>query len=489
MKYYEPKEEEKGKSVFEVLSGIGAHLPDSPCAGIGKCKKCRILCSGGLTPPTEEECAALGDMLKQGFRLACRAKVTGGFYYRDIAKEASEIETDSSIPLSTVKNQLCGNIIAVDIGTTTVALYLVDANTGKILKKTSFVNPQAEHGADVISRLVFWDNGGQEVLNSEINNALLNAATELCGAKADYAFICANTVMQHFLCGEDASSISKLPFTPATLFGKEYSLPFCSNSYIAPCIAAYVGSDISCGAVAAGLDKAKELILYIDIGTNGEIVLAAPDRILCCAAAAGPAFEGAGIECGMPARTGAVSRVWYDKSGLCCQTVGNAEAVGICGSGLIDAAAALLEAQELDETGRLEEERYYLDDAQKVYISQKDIRTLQSAKAAIAAGIRVLVHEMGCRVHDIKRVLIAGGFGSHIDPQNAAKIGLIPTGIGAEPEFLGNCAGIGAVNCALNEDNKARLENFAKRAEYIELSGHKKFNEIYIEEMMFEELL
>ncbi|MBR6513455.1 MAG: DUF4445 domain-containing protein [Clostridia bacterium] len=469
---YKCKESDIGKTLLEIFCAEGLCQPETPCGGKGRCGKCLVRCEGALSAPDENEIKLLGD--KKGFRLACLARCEGDFSYQLTEQTEADIQTDFAGDI-TLNKATEGKLLAVDIGTTTVAIYSII--NGKVKDKISFVNPQTAHGADVISRLVFAGQTGAETLKNELVEAI-----KPYGADTDYCVICGNTAIEHFVTGEDASGIAKLPFTPASLFGCEYQMPFAKKTYIAPCVAAYVGGDITCGAVASGIDRAEELTLYIDIGTNGEIVLADKDRALCCAAAAGPAFEGANIECGCIAHTGAVEKVWYD-GGLKYKTIGNAPATGICGSGLIDCVSALLAGGELDETGRLDEDRYYLGD---VYISQKDIRSLQTAKAAIAAGIKTLAAEMKKPITAIKKVIIAGGFGTHIDPDSACDIGLIPQKLRGRIEFMGNCAGHGAVNCALSEAERKRTEAFAKRLEYIELSGHKKFNQLYVDEMFFE---
>lgn len=468
---YKCRKEDIGKTLLEIFIEQGLAPPEAPCGGKGRCGKCLVRADGRLTPPDEQEKKLLGDL--GGFRLACLARAEGDFRYELAHISARNILTDFSG--QTLQTDGTGRLMAVDIGTTTVAVYIIE--NGRIIDEISFVNPQKIHGADIISRLDFAVNGGREALKNELWEALAPLGEGIEGC-----VICGNTAIEHFVTGEDPSGIASLPFTPASLFGCEYPMPFAKSSYIAPCVAAYVGGDITLGAAAAGMDRVNGLTLYIDIGTNGEIVLADRDRALCCSAAAGPAFEGANIECGCSARSGAVDKVWYDE-GLKYKTIDDAEAVGICGSGLIDVVAALLKGELLDETGRLEEERYYLGN---VYISQKDIRALQTAKAAIAAGIKTLLYEMKKPVTAIEKVIIAGGFGMHIDPGSACDIGLIPAELRCRIEFMGNCAGLGAVNCALREDERRRAENFARRLEYIELSGHKKFNELYIEEMFFE---
>ncbi len=478
MKYYSPRPEETGKSLLEILKGNTVH--DAPCGGRGSCGKCLVRVKGELSLPTEHEKALLGKRLEEGYRLACLTHALGDFSY-DSAESSQRVVTDFKEKELTFTGK--GKALAVDIGTTTVAIYALDLESGKITGKAGLENPQRIHGADVISRIDHALAGGGEELREEICNAISEAADRMLGEKPSLTVVCANTAMEHFAMGLDVSGIAKLPFTPASLFGERAKMPFCDNTYMAPCVAAYVGGDITLGAMACDIDRVEELTLYIDIGTNGEIVLADRDRILACAAAAGPAFEGANIECGMSASAGAVCRVWTENGELRYETVDGGEAAGICGSALIDFASALLELEELDETGRTEEDRYYLNE--KVYLSQKDVRALQLAKAAIAAGIKTLLNEAKKQVKDIKKVIIAGGFGMHISPESACSIGLIPDVPRDSIEFAGNCAGLGAVSCALDPEKIKRAEALAGRIEYIELSGHKKFNELYIEEMIF----
>lgn len=484
MKYYRCRKEDIGKTVLELLSAAGELPPDTPCGGRGSCGKCRVRLTGALSEADAGERALLGNDCDKEIRLACLARAEGDFEYEVSESISAEIQLDFNASVGTACGRE-GKALAIDIGTTTVAVYICDLQNGNIIDKRSFVNPQRIHGADVISRLVYAEEGGSDELEKEINTAICDAVNDMHAEDIEFAVICGNTVMEHFLCGEDASGIAKLPFTPATLFGKEYGLPFCRKAYIAPCIAAYVGGDITLGALACGLDNVSELTLYIDIGTNGEIVLASNDRLLCCAAAAGPAFEGGNIDCGMIASEGAVCRVYNDNGRIAFDTIDGTEPKGICGSGLIDAVSTLLELECMDETGRLEEDKVFFGD--KVFVSQKDIRNLQSAKAAIAAGVRTLCHEMKCLAEDIERVIIAGGFGSHINAESACKIGLIPYGCEADITFMGNCAGMGALTLALDRCLESRLNAMCQRMEYIELSGHKKFNEYYIDEMYFEE--
>ncbi len=477
---YDPADKEK--SILDLLYEAGAPLPPTPCAGTGKCGKCRVrIISGSLSEPTPQELELLGEFAEKGFRLACMTYPTGDF--------CCEYESGDNLNIETSTNNCTfktdgaeGTALAVDLGTTTVALYIADRKTGEIKEKISYVNPGTAHGADVISRINYALEGNGEKLRSELTESIKNALAERAFAP-DYAVICGNTVMQHFITGLDTKGLSALPFEAESLFGKEHTFDFCKKTYLAPCVASYVGGDITVGAAAANADRAEELTLYIDIGTNGEIVLCDKDRILCCAAAAGPAFEGAGIECGMNASPGAISRVYIENGELKYETIGNMPPKGICGSGLLDAAACLLELELLDESGLLEDERVYF--SENVYISRKDIRALQLAKAAIAAGVGTLLYEMKKKPRDIKSVLLAGGFGTHLNGESARRIGLIPPDAG-EIKYMGNCAGTGALQCALSRGFIKRCEELCSRMEYVELSLSKTFNKLYVDNMFFD---
>lgn len=303
------------------------------------------------------------------------------------------------------------------------------------------------------------------------------------------------------------------PFTPLSLFGESYDakqigIEGCETVYVVPSIAGYVGGDIVADLAAVQMhssvlaeDGEKETLM-LDIGTNGEMVLGKSGSYVCCATAAGPAFEGAEIAMGMPAASGAISKVWLEDGKICCSTINDAPAVGICGSGLIDALAVFLETELLDETGLIAdedevEEAYagylgededgtcvYLTDTVKV--TQADVRKLQLAKASIAAGIRILLSERNISVTDVEQVILAGGFGSFLNKKSAAAIGLIPEELEPVTISVGNAAGEGAVSAAVSEAARQELGRLQQEMRYVELSTHKKFSDAYMEEMFFE---
>ncbi len=271
-------------------------------------------------------------------------------------------------------------------------------------------------------------------------------------------------------------------------------------------MAGYVGGDITAGLMASGLYEKKERSLYLDIGTNGEMALGGAEGFLCCAVASGPAFEGAGITCGMPALEGAVSHVTWNGDGLKYEVIGGVPAKGICGSGLIDLLAVLCRMRIVSGSGRLlgpddapegcaeyleEDENgngvFYLTEDRSVFLTAADVRQLQLAKAAVAAGIRVLLKKSGLDVNDLDRLYIAGGFGNYMDPGSAAKIGMIPEELTSNIVLLGNASLAGARMALTLPDARERLLKLRDACSYIELSGDADFNDEFPEQMYFYE--
>ena len=388
--------------------------------------------------------------------------------------------------------------IAIDVVTTTVALHLVDMQTGAKLATENSVNAQAPYGADVTSRIRFCAENGHEKLTSLIRAQLSSMILDVCAAaradsgKIENITIAANTVMQHLVAGFSPVAMGIAPFTPHSLFGKDLSvwedLPISKNAlvYYTPAISAYVGGDITAGLLAADFEDISEPAVFLDIGTNGEIVLKHEKTYYCCAAAAGPAFEGAEIAMGMAAQKGAIDHVTWD-DGIKFSVIGADAPSGICGSGLLDTLAVLLDTGDVDKTGRLRcRDKYRLTtDEHDVYITAGDIRTLQLAKAAIAAGIQVLQHYAGISDADIETLALAGGFGSYMNTGSAARIGLFPKCLLPKAKAFGNTAGEGAAMTLYREDARSKLENIRANCEYIELSSMGFFNDKFIEEMYF----
>ena len=398
--------------------------------------------------------------------------------------------------------------LAVDIGTTTLAGYLVDLETGKELAVASALNPQKAFGDDVISRADRARAGDLERLQHAVAAEIDTLALRLCKLaekeKTDiyHAVFAGNTVMTHLFAGVSPEHIAESPFIPAFTGAVDVparTLGLAVNpeavATLLPCVAGYVGADIVAGMLAAGMREDAEPTLLIDIGTNGEIALAAGGRLHACSTAAGPAFEGAHISCGMGGVEGAVNWAVLDGR-LHFGTIGNAKPAGICGSGLIDLVAGLLDCGAIDDTGRLDGDaapgwlpvkdgKVVLDEETDIHLTGRDIREVQLAKGAIAAGVEVLAREAGVALSDIERVYLAGGFGSYMDKRSAARIGLIPPELMDRTAAIGNSSGAGAKAALLSGEAMAEAERLARAVQYVELSARPDFQDLFMDKMMF----
>ena len=394
--------------------------------------------------------------------------------------------------------------VAIDIGTTTLAVYLVDLKSGEIVAVRSASNPQSAYGQDVISRIDYAikrDEGIDE-LRTAVLTTLNKLIDDLCkgGAVSKERIydtsIVGNTTMIHILLGISPERIASSPFIPTFTGGKvfesreldlEESIPN-SKIYIMPGISAYVGSDITADILSSGFVEDSGNVLLVDIGTNGEMALKSGGRIFACSTAAGPAFEGGNISQGTIARPGAVDHVWLNGEGVGFSTVDGSYVSGICGSGLIDAIAVMMDAGVVSESGRIRGEHFELDGAAgKVRITRRDIREVQLAKAAIRAGVSVLMDRVGIETRDIDRILLAGAFGNYIDPENALRIGMLPNVPVERVSPVGNAAGLGAVLAVLDSGIRERAESLSSEVHYVELSGRKDFNEIFVENLALRE--
>ena len=406
--------------------------------------------------------------------------------------------------------------VAVDIGTTTLAAYLVDLESGRQLATAAMLNPQRPYGGDVITRAEYAaqspDNAAS--LAALVRGAVADMAEKMlaqANASPDdvrHVVLVGNTMMMHLAAGLETRHIAVLPFVPVYtrmlhLEAKELALPFARAMLtLPPCISGYVGADTVAALLACDMDGRPGLNLMIDIGTNGEIALGGAERLLCCSAAAGPAFEGAHIRCGSGAVAGAIDRVKIAEGEVQYTTIDGAPPASICGSGLVDAVAQMLAAGILDETGRLDEdeipevyeERLFESEgglafrlAGEVYVCQKDIREVQLAKAAIAAGIQILLDKAGADLDDVQALYLAGGFGNFIDRESACRIGLLPQALFDRIQPIGNGAGAGAKRLTLERGALQRAARIGERAEYIELSASADFQELFADNMLFED--
>ncbi len=495
---------ESGSNLFQLLMDEGC-APVSPCGGRGVCGKCKVKCNGSLSPVTQQERAVLGDaLLQEGWRLSCLTKVIGDAFVTVSERAKPDICADFAEPNISGVPMFETVGAAVDIGTTTVCVRLYDREG--FLSTAAAPNPQAVFGADVISRIGAQLKGNADALKSLICNCisnLLSEAAEKAGidpAIVDAAVITGNTAMLCLLTATDTEPMSHMPFSSNDLFGKYVdpaSLGLGMKSvYLPACISPYVGADITCAVLASGMTEQNETVLLADIGTNGELVLICNGVMTCTATAAGPPLEGAGIDCGSMAVPGAVDSVRFDGDMLRCTTIGDKSPTGICGSGIIDAIAALLDCGIMDEYGLLDDETEiaeYLEDEQavkltdQVYVSQKDVRQVQLAKSAICAGMRTLMKNQKCVEVDVSKLLVAGGFGKHIRFESAAKIGLIPPALEEKAEAIGNAALAGASMLLRDVSLVEKSASIAASCNTIELNADPAFMDYYTTGMLFGE--
>ena len=488
-----------GTCLGDLLSHHGQGT--MPCGGHGKCGKCLATVTGEVSAPTEDEKRILSpEELAKGIRLACRVTVLGDCTAVTSEQGKGQIVTDGRFPASMAARPLSpaftGYGVAIDIGTTTLAARLYDA-TGTLLSETSRLNPQSAWGADVISRMEAAMAGNAGKIAAVTRRALDSMIAELASAASvatkdvTGVVITGNTVMLHLLTETDVEPLTHAPFAAERLFGETLtarevglsSLAPEATVYLPPCIAAFIGADTVTATLASDIRRISETALLCDIGTNGEMVLWHENTLYACSTAAGPAFEGAGISMGMGGKTGAIDRVWVSDGTIHAHVIGETDPVGLCGSGLVDAVAALLDTELLDETGYLEDDPAVISDP--VEIIQEDIRAVQLAKSAIHAGMRTLIHTAKLDCDDVATLYIAGGFGSYLNVQSAGKIGLLPEELTDRVTVLGNAALTGSSMLLLCADLRPACETLAKETQVVELAANPVFVSEYMERMMF----
>lgn len=482
------------------LSEALAQTPVStawPCGGLGRCGKCRVTAFGALSEPDGQEKAFLSEEERQaGVRLACRTFVLGDCRVEAAVSGGEAIQTDGGAGVSAVRPMFVHFGAAVDLGTTTLAARLYDAS-GTCLASGGRMNPQSRWGADVISRIQASMDGAREEIAACVREGiagLLRDLAEQAGIETqaiDGAVITGNTAMLYLLTASAPDALSRAPFEADRLFGCEVeaaslALPLAPGArvYLPRCISAFVGADITAAITAAGLCRSGETRLLADIGTNGEMALWHGGELCCCSTAAGPAFEGAGLSMGMQGANGAVDHLWVEDGELRAHVLGGGEPVGICGSGVVDALACLLEIETLDETGLLDDDPTVL--CGNVSLTQKDVRMIQLAKSAVCAGMRTLVQHAKLPWEQVSELLVAGGFGSYLDLENAGKIGLIPPELVARTRAIGNASLDGASMLLLDRALREETEEMAHAARTADLSTDPVFMQWYTDGMFFE---
>lgn len=492
------------------LSGFSFAMP---CSGNHTCGKCKLKISGMVSPMCEEERSFLTEEeCRQGVRLACLAEVCGDCVIELFQTANQQVAVDGTIAIKSLSPIVKrGYGAAFDIGTTTIAGYLFDLTSGELCCKLGELNRQTAYGADVLSRIQYAQEHDDNILPKTVREQISSMILELSkkagisAAEISCAVVTGNTTMLHFFSGLDASGIAQYPFTPQSLFGCDWSadlLPALNSQarlYLPGCISSYVGADITCSILASGMMQSHTSIL-LDLGTNGEMALWKDGKCTVCSTAAGPAFEGAGLFQGMTAEEGAICEVWINETqDLCFRTVADGKARGICGSGIIDALAVFLSLNLIDETGKIvddnkhcpwlterEGEPALLIGKSGIVITQRDIRQVQLAKAAVAAGIQTLLHHTATKVSEVENLYLAGGFGNYIHPSSAAQIGLFPEKWTEMIHMIGNGAGAGASMLLLDEHSRKAQDMLLTSVAEIELSSDSFFMDAYIDQMMLE---
>lgn len=506
----------ESETVLQAIQRQGLAVR-ADCGGRGTCGKCRIrLCSGALTETQFDRKAFTSEELQAGYRLACKAIPTEDIVV--ILSDSGEaklkgitenrIRPDVSYKADRFSE---GYIIGIDLGTTTLAFCLADVN-GAIIAEHSSINPQRSYGADVLSRMKASNEGRKEQLRILICEALMQGI-DLIIRKADISInaiklmvVAGNTTMIHLLMGYSCEGLGAYPFTPVNLdtIRLSYRELFLWNKeengkealeevpvHILPGISTFVGGDILAGLAACGYITAEKPSLLIDFGTNGEIALGSRECIFVTSTAAGPAFEGGNISCGAGSVPGAICHVKQEKDKLIYETIGNQPPVGICGTGVVDLAAELFRSGAIDETGLLIDEYFHegypiiSDEKSALRFTQKDIRELQLAKAAVRAGIELSLLRASITYDQIDQVFLAGGFGFSIAVDNAVLIGLLPDSIKEKVIVIGNSSLAGAIQYAVNSEFIDRVERIKAISREIHLSMDEEFNELFLEYMSF----
>ncbi len=510
----------EGRNILSYLQELGIDL-NASCGGEGKCGQClvEVECAPGvLSDKTEAENKFIH---ADAHRLACQARIlkTDKHIYvrlksllylrRLYILESGEYKVIpiepfvhregervfyESIDMGEYRGEIYG--IALDIGTTTLAMYLIDLETGAVLSVSSRENPQTKYGNNVISRIEFARKG-KEILEREIRNAANKMITALTYQGKVYEIVVVgNPVMRDLFFGNSVESLGKSPYEPLSAnavskTAKELELKANPEArvYGLPLIGGFVGADALAVVLATEIYKSEKICMAIDIGTNTELILGNRDRLIATSCAAGPAFEGAGITCGIGGVSGAIKEVRIENGAVMYKTIDNADPVGVCGSGLIDTLAELLDKGIINGRGKFQGDEKEFRIVEGISISEKDIDQLNLAKTAVSVGIKTLMDRYGIELKGVECVFLAGAFGNFINTANAIRIGLLPN---VEPEKVkkvGNAAVEGARQALISKTKREDAEAVAKQIEHVQLEKEENFQELFVSELYFQQYL
>lgn len=512
-----------GVNLLHTLLEQGVFV-DNPCNGTGVCRKCKVrIISGDISAlsATEENLLSATE-LTEGIRLACMTEVLGDIELETLQKERKhEVLTQGYMPDFQPDTFDNGYGIAIDIGTTTVVTSLIDLKSGNELANASMINTQKQYGLDVLTRITYEyehpENGIQklqsilvESLNHMIDSVCIDAKimpSQLCEI-----VVAANCTMTHMLLGIDARSIGRAPYQPAflnaqTRLAGDIGIRAGADThlYCLPQVSAYIGADIVAGTYVCKLQKEKGNVLFIDIGTNGEIVLAHAGRLLCCSCAAGPALEGMNISCGMRAAEGAIEEIQIENDGIHLTTIGNQQPVGICGSGILAAIRELLRTGILKKSGAFikkeslpdsdyrysmirkngTKREFILKEHPELIVTQGDVRQVQLAKGAILSGFTALLKKAGIRMEELDKVMIAGQFGAHLPEESLIGTGILPEEVRGKLVYVGNSSKTGAYMALMSQKVRQEMEELSEDMEYMELAETENYERIFSESMIF----
>jgi uncharacterized 2Fe-2S/4Fe-4S cluster protein (DUF4445 family) len=513
----------EGVTLRAAAALAGVSLP-TPCGGLGACGGCAVSVAGSMNEPGPDERALLSkEALESGVRLACRARVRGDAVVTPLRAippaELRIVESGDLRELSVEPPERRGVFgpapllgAAVDVGTTTIVVSLVDLRTAEPAGSASAANPQLAFGGDVISRIAYAAEEGVGPLRDPVVRSVEDLALGLLdkqGLGADHLreiAIVGNPTMLHLLLGIDPAPLGSAPYEPARVGAVDrqaadigFSRLGQARAYVLPGISAFLGADVTAGLLTTRLAEHGAPTLFIDLGTNGEIVLRTPERLLGASTTAGPALEGASLAQGMRAETGAVERVALGGDGLVLGTIGDAPPVGLCGSGVIDLLALLLETGIVDSAGLMRADAPHplaarvstrdgvrvFEVAPEVYFTQRDIRQVQLASAAVATGVGVLLEAAGLSSADVAGVVMGGGFGRHVRGEALARMGTIPPEWRDRVSFAGNTAIAGATRALLDRGQRRLAGAIARHVETIDLAARPDFGERFIRALDF----
>lgn len=501
------REAPRRATLFESAEAVDVRVPTS-CVKQGKCRECLLEIEEGealLSPRSPEE-AHLGD----GFRLACRTHVVGEGAIRchTLRRGSLRILEDAeALPASDVAHEPReGYGVALDLGTTTVALRLYELATGRAVATQSFENPQRFGGSDVMARIHFDTHHKGRLLKRTLTGYLVHALERFPVRLGEIVevVVAANTTMRDLFFGIDVHSVGQKPYrslteqelregrretTALTLSARKLGLPLHPEAsvYGLPLIGSHVGGDAAACLLATGIAEGAGVSAVLDLGTNTEILMGNRDRLVAASCPAGPAFEGGGVLCGMPGLDGAIERVALREDGsVALRVIGECEPRGVCGSGLVDLLSELLRTERMNAQGRFAEEGEPFPVVEGIVFTEPDVNELAQAKGANVAGLAIVADVFGVGLEGIEKLYLAGGFARHVDVEAARRIGLLPSIDDDRIVRVGNASLEGAAMLTRSPSLRPKLESLVRRVEHVELETHPRFFDYFVEGCQFQ---